>query len=122
MSKISPSELDARRSVDDVFVIDIRPRENYQREHVEGSVNVPVYGDLRRGDTASLDEHLDRIPNDREVVTVCKAGIVAQKATAHLEARGYDATTLTGGYTGWRHYDENTVPYRLLSFLRKLVP
>jgi rhodanese-related sulfurtransferase len=122
MSKIRPSELDERLSGDDVFVLDVRPRENYQGDHIDGSYNAPVYHDLRSGDHAALDNHLDRIPEDAEVVTVCKAGVVAKKASSHLREEGYDATTLSGGYTGWRHYDQNTLVYRISSAIRKLLP
>jgi len=122
MSKIRPSELDQRLSSDDVFVLDVRPRENYQSDHIDGSYNAPVYHDLRGGDHGALDEHLDRIPRDAEVVTVCKAGVVAKKASSHLREEGYDATTLSGGFTGWHHYEENTLVYRISSAIRKLLP
>lgn len=122
MPKIGPAELDARRATDDVFVLDIRPRESFRTGHIEGSQNAPVYHEVRTGDHGALDAHLDDVPTDKQVVVVCKAGIVAQDATAHLEARGYEATTLSGGYTGWRHYDAGTVPYRLVSFLSRILP
>lgn len=121
MSKIRPSDLDERLSGDEAFVLDIRPRSNYQNARIEGSYNAPVYGDLQRGDTDALDAHLDAVPEDEQVVVVCKAGIVAKRATSHLQANGYDAVTLSGGYRGWRHYDENTLLYRVSSFLRGLV-
>jgi rhodanese-related sulfurtransferase len=122
MSQLGPAELDARLADDDVFVLDVRPRENYQRRHVEGSYNAPVYGDLRSGDAAALDDHLDAIPEDAEVVTVCKAGVVAKKATSRLRERGYDATTLSGGFRGWRHYEDDTLVYRVASAVRGLLP
>ncbi|MBX0293301.1 rhodanese-like domain-containing protein [Haloarcula nitratireducens] len=122
MNRIGPSELDDRLSSDDAFVLDVRPAVDYRRDHVAGSYNVPVYEDLRQGDTESLDAHLAEIPDGQRVVTVCKAGIVARKATAHLNDRGYEATTLTGGFRGWRHYRDRTVLYRVASLLRRLVP
>ncbi|WP_435348922.1 rhodanese-like domain-containing protein [Haloarchaeobius sp. HRN-SO-5] len=121
MSKIGPSRLDERRSAGDVFVLDIRPEEAYERDHIDGSYNAPVYHDLQGGSTESLDSHLHALPRDTEVVTVCKAGIVAQNATDHLEAEGYDATTLVGGYAGWRQYEKNTILYRVAAFLRRVV-
>ncbi|MEE6209248.1 rhodanese-like domain-containing protein [Salarchaeum sp. III] len=121
MSSIGPSQLDDRRSDDDVFVLDIRPEQEYRENHISGSTNAPVYRDLQQGRLEALDSHLDRIPDDTEVVTVCKAGIVARKATEYLEDAGYTATTLTGGFTGWRQYERNTVLYRIASFLRKIV-
>ncbi|NHN49292.1 rhodanese-like domain-containing protein [Halostella sp. JP-L12] len=122
MGKIGPSQLDDRHSDRDLFVLDIRPETDYQQGHIEGSFNAPVYDDLQRGDTDALEAYLDEIPTDKDVVTVCKAGIVAQKATTYLRDQGYDATTLTGGYTGWRHYDQGTFVYRGLSLLRQLTP
>lgn len=119
---MGPSRLDERRSTDDVFILDIRPEERYQHDHIPGSHNAPVYHELQQGNTDALDSHLKSIPDDTAVVTVCKAGIVAQKATGYLEAEGYTATTLTGGYTGWRQYERNTVLYRIVSLLQKVVP
>jgi rhodanese-related sulfurtransferase len=119
VSKIRPSELDDRLS--EVFVLDVRPDEDYRDGHIDGSHNAPVYHDLRSGDHAALDDHLDEVPADAEVVTVCKAGVVAEKATGRLREQGYEATTLSGGYTGWRHYEGNTLVYRVASFLRGLV-
>jgi len=122
MNGIGPAELAERLADDDVFVLDIRPRENYQRRHVEGSYNAPVYGDLRGGDESALDDHLDAIPDDAEVVTVCKAGVVAKKATSRLQERGYEAATLSGGFRGWRHYEDDTLLYRVASAVRGLLP
>lgn len=121
MSKIRPAELDDRRQTEDVFVLDVRPRPHYQRRHIEGSVNAPVYDDLRSGDTAALDDYLDRIPSDRPVVTVCKAGVVARRATAYLSSKGREVETLAGGMRSWRHYEDDTLYYRLTSGIRSLL-
>lgn len=121
MSKISPAVLDERLSNgDSPYVLDIRPREAYQRDHIDGSRNVPVYDDLRRGDDEELRQSLSEIPNDRTVVTVCKAGIVARKATALLEEEGYEAATLAGGMRRWNGYRNGSVAYRLRSTLAGL--
>ncbi|MFU8869356.1 rhodanese-like domain-containing protein [Natronococcus sp.] len=123
MGKIRPSELAERRSSgEDYYVLDIRPRESYRREHIEGSHNVPVYDDLRRGDEGELRRSLAEVPDDGTVVTVCKAGIVARKATAVLEEEGYDATTLAGGMRGWNGYQRGSVGYRLRTVIGRLLP
>ncbi|WP_158055817.1 rhodanese-like domain-containing protein [Halorussus halophilus] len=129
MSKITPSELGDRvasdgpkSNDDDIFVLDVRPEGNYRSRHIEGSYNAPVYHDLRGGDTDSLDDHLSEIPADQTVVTVCKAGVVAKRATNHLESEGYDSVTLSGGMKGWRHYEDDTLVYRMASFVRSLLP
>lgn len=122
MSKISPPELDERLSNGAApYVLDVRPRSAYQRDHIEGSRNVPVYDDLRRGDDADLRAELPALPDDRTVVTVCKAGVVATKATDLLEDEGYDAVTLAGGMRRWTGYRNGSLGYRISSAIRGLL-
>ncbi|MWV65414.1 rhodanese-like domain-containing protein [Halorubrum sp. JWXQ-INN 858] len=121
MSTITPSGLDERRtSGEDPFVLDIRPVDDFARGHIDDSHNVPVYGDLQRGTDASLRAHLDELPADRSVIVVCKAGIVARRATAVLSEEGYDASTLLGGMSGWNGYRNDTLGYKLRSLLWSL--
>jgi len=121
MSSVSPSALaDRLTSENGPYILDIRPEEHYRRNAIDGSHNLPVYGDLRRGDTESLRGRLDEIPTDREVIVVCKMGIVAKKATKLLEEEGYDATTLLGGMSGWSGYQNDSLGYKLRSLLWKL--
>ena len=123
MSKISPSAFEERRSSgEDYYVLDIRPSESYRRGHIEGSHNVPVYDDLRRGDETELRRSLAEVPDDGTVVTVCKAGIVARKATSVLEEEGYDAVTLAGGMRGWNGYRKGSIGYRLRTAVGRLLP
>lgn len=123
MSKISPPDLEKQLETGpSPYVLDIRPREAYGRSHIDGSHNVPVYHDLRSGDESELRAALSGIPEDRPVVTVCKAGIVARKATAVLEDAGYDASTLGGGMRGWNGYQNGSLGYRLTSTLGRLLP
>ncbi|SDQ28007.1 rhodanese-like domain-containing protein [Natronobacterium texcoconense] len=123
MSKIRPPELEDRlEEQNSPYVLDIRPRESYQRDRIDGSRNVPVYHDLRSGDETELREEISRAPDDKTVVTVCKAGIVARKATAVLEDEGYDAVTLAGGMRRWNGYQNGSIGYRLRSALSALLP
>jgi len=120
MSSIRPAELAARLDEDGPFLLDIRPEGSYRDRHIEGSTNVPVYGDLRAGDEAALRDRLDEVPDDREVVTVCKQGVVAKRATKVLDDEGYDAATLKGGMGGWHGYQHDTLGYKLRSLLWRL--
>ncbi len=65
-------------------------------------------------------QRLDEVSRDCQVVTVCKMGVVAKQATRILDDEGYDATTLAGGMSGWRGYQNGTVGYRIRSLLWRL--
>ncbi|SDF82102.1 Rhodanese-related sulfurtransferase [Halorubrum xinjiangense] len=121
MSRIRPDELDERLGTDDEpFLLDIRPASDYEGGAIEGSRNVPVYDDLRSGDDAALRRRLDEVPDDREVVTVCKMGIVAKRATRVLDESGYEASTLAGGMSGWNGYERGSLGYRIRSLWWRL--
>ena len=121
MSTVRPAEVDERlQSGDDPFLLDIRPTASYRRAAIDGSYNLPVYGDLQRGNDESLRDRLDEIPEGRDVVVVCKMGIVAKRATSVLREEGYDAATLLGGMSGWSGYQNGSISYKLRSLLWNL--
>lgn len=123
MSSIRPKELDNRlgsASGEEPFLLDIRPKSAFESGAIDGSYNVPVYNDLRRGDESVLHERLGEVPTDREVVVVCKMGVVAKKATSILRDEGYDASTLLGGMSGWTGYQNDSLGYKLRSLVWRL--
>jgi rhodanese-related sulfurtransferase len=124
VSSVTPSTLDEYRDRDEIFVLDIRPEDDYERSHIDESHNIPVYHDLRGGDTDALTGRLDELPDadEVEVVTVCKAGVVARTATDVLEEQGYEASTLSGGMKVWRHYERDSIVYRVLSVVWRILP
>ena len=121
MDKITPAQLD-ESLVDgsEPFVLDIRPRASFSAGHIDGSHSIPVYSDLQRGDETAFRSRLDELPSDRRIVVMCKAGIVARRATSILREEGYDAATALGGMSGWTGYQRSTLGYRLRALLWRL--
>ncbi|SNZ15916.1 Rhodanese-related sulfurtransferase [Natronoarchaeum philippinense] len=119
MSSIRPKELDDRldSSGDEPFVLDIRPASAFESGAIDRSRNVPVYNELRRGDESALRDRLGDVPTDRDIVVVCKMGVVAKRATSVLRDEGYDASTLLGGMSGWKGYQNGSLGYKLRSLL-----
>ena len=121
MSRVLPDELAERLGTDDApFLLDIRPESAYENGAIDESRNLPVYDDLRAGDESTLRDRLGELPDDREIVTVCKMGVVAKRATRVLDDAGYEASTLAGGMSGWHGYRRNSLGYRLRSLWWRL--
>ena len=101
MSEISPETLGERLQADEdgLLVLDIRHEEEYDDWHIPDSVNVDVYDELTDTPDAAKDA-LSDLPDEKEIVTVCAAGIVAETATDVLQELDYDAETLTDGMAG----------------------
>lgn len=102
MSELAPEQLAERLQAteDDPLVLDIRHEEQYDEWHIPNSVNVDLYQELT-SDPHSAKEKLEGLPDEREIVTVCAEGIVAQTARSVLDEMGYSAVTLTDGMAGW---------------------
>ncbi|QTM98050.1 MBL fold metallo-hydrolase [Sediminibacillus dalangtanensis] len=91
---------------EDIFILDIRRREDYQDWKIEGrnveSINIP----LAEIKTAPA-ETKQQLPQDRPVYIVCYRGISAQTATGLLKREGmHNVTYLIGGITGWGEHLE----------------
>ena len=84
-----------------VAVVDIREANEYSDWHIHNSTNIPVYNALNSGNTDALIPHIDTLPNDRPIITVCHRGNTSKLAAHILESSGYDASSLIGGMRGW---------------------
>ncbi|ELZ28682.1 fused rhodanese domain-containing protein/hydrolase [Halogeometricum pallidum JCM 14848] len=102
MSKITPEKLGERLQTDDddLLVVDIRHQEAFDDWHVPGCINVDVYDELTNGPDEAKDG-LSDLSEQKEVVTVCDAGIAAETAADVLQEMDYDAKALADGMNGW---------------------
>lgn len=102
MPEITPEELGTRLfdGEDPPLVLDIRHSVEYDEWQIPDSENVDVYDELQ-DDPEAAQAQLSTLPDDREIVTVCGAGVLSREATSLLEAMDYDATTLVDGMNGW---------------------
>jgi glyoxylase-like metal-dependent hydrolase (beta-lactamase superfamily II) len=82
-----------------VYIIDVRPREQYEAWHVPGSRHVGGYEALkdRRED---IYDGLS-VPDDLPIITVCGAGKTSRMAARRLREQGKDAYSLKNGLRGW---------------------
>lgn len=80
---------------DDLVVVDVRPREEYEAGHIAGALSVPL---------DELAERLDEIPEDVEVVAYCRGPycVLAPEAVERLHRAGRDARRLRVGFPEWR--------------------
>jgi glyoxylase-like metal-dependent hydrolase (beta-lactamase superfamily II) len=102
MHEVSPEALgeQVREPGDEPLVLDIRHEGDFEEWHIPGSRHVDVYDELTTN-TDAAKEALSDLPREKQIVTVCAAGVVSQTATEVLRELGYDAVTLTDGMNGW---------------------
>jgi glyoxylase-like metal-dependent hydrolase (beta-lactamase superfamily II)/rhodanese-related sulfurtransferase len=83
----------------DVFVVDVRPKDQRDEWHIPGSVHLDAYKRLNKGDSSVLDEL--KIPGNIPVVAVCAAGRTSMIVAEELRKRGIEAYSLQGGMNEW---------------------
>lgn len=78
-----------------VFVLDVRPREEYEAGHIAGARSIPL---------SSLKARLREIPRKQEIVAYCRGPycVLADEAVRLLRARGYRAVRLAEGFPEWK--------------------
>lgn len=92
---LSTRELTAMVNRDEAFILDIRPKKEFQSGHIVGSENIS--SDQLKTRMAELEKH-----KDKTIIVVCASGVHAGGACAELKKAGFNVARLSGGITGWR--------------------
>lgn len=82
-----------------VEVIDIRPRTDYEAWHIPGSLNVDAYRAIYAHSPGPLAHY--RPQDGRQVVAVCYVGQTSKIAAQYLGSRGIETLSLAGGMQAW---------------------
>ncbi len=84
-----------RLADNEVVLVDVRPREEYEAGHVPGAVSLPI---------EELREQLDSLPKDKEVVAYCRGRYCAlsYEAVRWLQERGFSAWRVAEGVAEWK--------------------
>jgi rhodanese-related sulfurtransferase/predicted transcriptional regulator len=81
-----------------VIVVDVRPTDEFEAGHIEGARSIPL---------DELEEHLDELPQNREVIAYCRGPycVMAHDAVRRLRAAGRSARRLEDGWPEWQLSD-----------------
>ena len=75
------------------FLLDVRTPGEWQQQHIEGSVNIPL---------SRLAARLTEIPRNRPIVLFCAAGYRSSIASSLLQREGLGRLAeMTGGMSAW---------------------
>ena len=100
MKRLTAHELQAMmRRGDDVHVVDVLPRESFEKHHLPGSINVPLETE------GFADEVRRRTGEDASVVVYCASEScdASPKAARQLEQAGFgEVYDFEAGIEGWR--------------------
>lgn len=98
--KISLDESLDKHKRGEIVLIDVRPSEEYEYDHIPGAISIPL---------GELAEHLNELPTNLEIVTYCRGPYCAYATQAALELRnkGFHAHRLEEGVHEWKQHMSN---------------
>lgn len=88
MKSITIEELE-QKNTSDAVIVDIRPAEEFARGSLEHAVNIPM---------ADFRDRMGELEKDKTVYVLCHTGERSVEYVECLEAAGYDAWNIAGGY------------------------
>lgn len=92
---IDPEELWSKiKKKEELVLVDVRQPEEFSDFRIPGSINIPL-SDLFDKNT------VNKIPKNKQVVTICPHGNRSMIAAFALARNGIDASSLEGGLAGW---------------------
>lgn len=101
MQPIALEELMERMETGEVFLLDVRPEEEYEMGHIPGAISIPI---------EELEEHIASLPANKEIVAYCRGPycLMSAQAVEILISKGIKASRLEEGIYEWNHYVEHS--------------
>jgi len=92
---ISKEEVLQRMNNGNFLVLDVRPKDEYEADHVEGSISVPM---------EELDEYLETVSENTEMATYCRGPycVFTTQAVEKIQQKGFKAYRIDEGIVEWR--------------------
>lgn len=99
MGDVNPGELPtasvSELPGDGLALLDVREPDEWAAGHAPGAVHIPL------GELPARVGELNALPDDKPLYVVCRSGGRSARATAWLNASGWDAVNVAGGMISW---------------------
>jgi rhodanese-related sulfurtransferase/predicted transcriptional regulator len=94
LKTVGSDELLEKMSKQELFIIDVRPKDEYEKGHIEGAISCPQQ---------ELGKLIKDLPNDKKIVAYCRGPLclMADEAVKYLQKKGFEAARLENGFTDW---------------------
>jgi len=90
INRLTPDEFETKFNKDSTIVIDVRKLGEFNSEHVDGAINIPL---------DFINENLAEFPKDKEFIIHCGGGYRSMTAASILRSRGWENfMEVEGGY------------------------
>jgi rhodanese-related sulfurtransferase len=108
---VSPHSLRVKmdKGINDYILVDLRSREEYEKGHIVGAINIPAYEDPRNPAYEDVDrivKAFESLPKDKEIIVYCYSipCMSGRKIGKILAEHGIYVKHLGIGWNEWRYF------------------
>lgn len=76
----------------DVFILDVREKNEYDAGRIPGAVHIPI---------RELPKRIGEIPKGKPIIIYCGIGHRGAMALVFLRGQGYNVKSILGGFKAW---------------------
>jgi rhodanese-related sulfurtransferase len=106
--ELFPWDLADKMENDELLLVDVREPYEYEKMHIEGSINVPR-GILESACEYDYEETIPQLVEAREkdVIVICRSGFRSVFAAHMMQQLGYQSVwSLKTGLRGWNEFEQ----------------
>ena len=94
---LTMDEVREKLNTESIFLIDVRPKEEFEISHIEGAISVPM---------EELEHYMQQIPQHAEIIAYCRGPLCVYSAIAakKLKAEGFKAYRMDEGILEWQEH------------------
>jgi len=90
VQRISAKQLEEKYEDEDMLIVDVRRKSEFDSEHFIGAINIPVH---------KINDHLSELPKDKTFAIHCAGGYRSMTAASILKQRGWNNfVEVAGGF------------------------
>ncbi|SMO90199.1 ArsR/SmtB family transcription factor [Gracilimonas mengyeensis] len=95
LEMVSVEELVKRVDKDEVFLVDVRPRHEYEAGHILSATSFP---------RDEIRQHIKNLPKNKDIIAYCRGPLcaMADDVVSLLRRQGFNAKRLELGYPEWK--------------------
>jgi glyoxylase-like metal-dependent hydrolase (beta-lactamase superfamily II) len=88
------------------FMFDLRNEDEFESWRIEGSTPVETLNIPQVDFVGEEESHLDRLPRDKEIISICAHGDSSRYEAELLQEKGFNIVSLEGGMDAWSEFYE----------------
>lgn len=94
---LTMDEVMEKMNNESIFLLDVRPKEEYENGHIEGAISVPM---------DDLELYMRGLPQNAEIIAYCRGPLCVYSALAaqKLHSKGFRAFRMDEGLNEWQEH------------------